>query len=598
MDDIPPKDEAQPPDEQQASAEASDTEQTPTDQDTEPEVSAIKKPVHHRFRSWYVAKKKWTIPATILLFIILLFVIPWTRYQICGLFLENDFSIKVVDSTADKPVSGASVSIGGISAVTDGSGQATLHDVKVGDQTVKVEKKYYQSLSQTFLVPILDQKSVPSVQFVATGRQVKIDLSNLINGQPVSGASIAVADIQSKTDKNGQAVVVLPANSTSEKAQLSAPGYNNANVTVAVSASEIKQNDFKLTPAGKVYFLSKLSGTIDVVKTNLDGTDRETVLAGTGKEDDSHTVLLASRDWQYLALLANRDGTAPALYVINTNDDKLLNMDQGNANFTSIGWYNHYFIYTVARNGYNAWQPNAFSIKSYNADNGQAITLANTNASGTSNADAQYENIWDTLIMGSDVVYSRTWYRYPGYLDVAGKQNVLAAIRPDGSNNRQLKSVDAGTSYIANLRLSKPRELDFGVYSNDGSVATTYFVVDKSSNVSQSSDITDASLSQEPLTYLLSPAGSQTFWTEPRDGKNSLFIGDQDAGSPKQIASLSDYNTYGWYTDQYLLVSKNSSELYIIPASGIKDDSQAIKITDYHKPAEDFYGYGGGYGGL
>jgi hypothetical protein len=58
---------------------------------------------------------------------------------------------------------------------------------------------------------------------------------------------------------------------------------------------------------------------------------------------------------------------------------------------------------------------------------------------------------------------------------------------------------------------------------------------------------------------------------------------------------LSDYDTYGWYSDNYLLVSKNSSELYVMDKAG---KQTALKISDYHKPAQVFTGYGGGYGGL
>jgi hypothetical protein len=77
-----------------------------------------------------------------------------------------------------------------------------------------------------------------------------------------------------------------------------------------------------------------------------------------------------------------------------------------------------------------------------------------------------------------------------------------------------------------------------------------------------------------------------------------LFIGGQNADNAKQIATLSEYLTYGWYTDDYLLVSKNSSELYAMPRDGTKNDTSALKISDYHKPAQNFFGYGGGYGGI
>ena len=91
-----------------------------------------------------------------------------------------------------------------------------------------------------------------------------------------------------------------------------------------------------------------------------------------------------------------------------------------------------------------------------------------------------------------------------------------------------------------------------------------------------------------------SPSGDQTFWSVPADGKNTLNVGDKDGNNANKIAALSDYNPYGWYTDDYLLVSKNGSELYIMPASG----GTPLLISNYYKPAQFFRGYGGGYGGL
>src|SRR6202008_1449233 len=112
---------------------------------------------------------------------------------------------------------------------------------------------------------------------------------------------------QAETDKDGKATVVLPVGTTTKKATLSLKGYNNKEGELQVSDKEIKKNGLTITPSGRVYLLSKKSGKIDVVKTNLDGSDRKPVLAGTGKEEDRGTVLLASRDWKYLALLSRRD---------------------------------------------------------------------------------------------------------------------------------------------------------------------------------------------------------------------------------------------------------------------------------------------------
>jgi hypothetical protein len=95
-------------------------------------------------------------------------------------------------------------------------------------------------------------------------------------------------------------------------------------------------------------------------------------------------------------------------------------------------------------------------------------------------------------------------------------------------------------------------------------------------------------------TYLASPSNNLTFWYEPRDGANTIFGGNGDGDASKQLATSSEFTPYGWFTDDYVLLSKKGSELYIAP----RDLSSApVKITDYHKPSVTFLGYGGGYGG-
>ncbi|MGH7156825.1 MAG: hypothetical protein ACREGG_01810 [Candidatus Saccharimonadales bacterium] len=549
----------------------------------------------NRFRCWYVEHKKWTIPASVLLIILILAGVPFTRYQLAGLALKRDVSLKVVDATAATPVSGATVSVGPVSAQTDGSGKATLRHIKVGNQTVLITKKYYKNSSIKLLNPILRQKTVPSFQLTATGRQVQITVTNLINKNPLADVDISVGGVSAKTDKSGSATVVLPVGTSQQKTHLSLNGYNDADVTVQVSNDTIQNNQFNLTPAGKVYFLSKLSGTIDVVKTNLDGSDRQTVLAGTGKEDDQNTVLLASRDWKYLALLSRRaGGSSPSLYLIDTSNDSVSTIDEGNINLQLLGWSDDYFTYISSENGYQPWQPKASSLKSYNAQTKQLAVLDSTNAIGSSLSDAQYETFGaDPILLDNLVVYSKTWYQYPGYLQVAGQSNTLNVIKPNNTGRKTIKSLDSGQSYFGSLVFHAPSSVYVQISNLDSSPSTFYEF--NGIGLSQNNNLTSDDIFAAYPTYLYSPDDSQTFWSEPRDGKNTLFIGDGNGQNGKQIATLSDYSPYGWYTTNYLLVSQNASELYIMASDG---KQTPIKISDYNKPAQTFNGYGGGYGGL
>lgn len=550
-----------------------------------------------RLRGWYVGHKKLSIPLSVLAVLLLLLAIPTTRYPLAGLVLKKDFTLQVIDQTTNTPVSGATVSFGSISSLTDGNGKVKLR-LAVGHHKLSISKKYYKDQSTNVLVPILGQKTPPVIAAEATGRQVKITVDNTISKKSVENVDIKVLDITAKTDKDGNALIVLPAGAATQKATLSLTGYNNRDVSIKVSDAKVEENNFTITPAGKVYFLSKQSGKIDVVKSNLDGTSRETVLAGTGREDNQNTVLLASRDWKYLALLSRRDSDLAKLYMIETSSDKVTAVDEGNATFSLIGWSDANFIYQVDRIGYQQWQPKQHALKGYNATIKKITILDETDAQGSNNSDYNYENFSDIYIVGQRVIFAKSWYStYYDNASLGDNQLGIYSISAAGSGGRSTHKTFGYASnqstYLQSFP-SKPNQIDYQVVEKSGN--PNYFVY-LGGQVSEKSSIKndfDSYLNGGQYnTYLASPSGNSTFWSESRDGKNSLFTGDAIGGNAKQIATLSDYQTYGWYGEDYLMVSKNGSELYILAGDGIKKDSDALKITDYHKPVASYPGYGG-----
>jgi hypothetical protein len=345
----------------------------------------------------------------------------------------------------------------------------------------------------------------------------------------------------------------------------------------------------------------------------LDGSDRKVVLAGTGEEDKYNTSLLASRDWKYLALLSKRSGNNASVYLIDTTDgDKLTTIDQGNANFSLVGWSGSRFVYRVDRNGLQPWQPNQQALKSFDASNKQTLLLDQTQAIGVDANDYANQYLGEAYVVGNQVVYTKNW-RGIGFKDgcsvgcvwdpnnaaMKGKQAELDAIGVDGSSHKVLKSFSLAnppglvvTAYVTTtLQPYEPSGLYVSFDDGNGYKFFKY----EDGQVSDDTALTQTAFyGTDYPTHLLSPSGSNTFWGEKRDGKNVLFTGDDDGKAPKQIASLSEYSPFGWFTDNYLLVSKSSSELYIMPATG----GTPQKITDYYKPDINYQGYGGGYGGL
>lgn len=590
------------PENSESTGELGDEEQVMGDSEPPKRPGKIK-----RFFAGYWRHKKWTLLLTLLAIVGILFAVPTTRYPLLALKMKRSFAVLVLDSKTHTLVSGAKVTLDGQTITTNSGGSAIFYS-KVGKQTLTVGKQYYKSFSETVFVGVTHTgANARGVQLVATGRQVSIKVVNKITGAAVMNAEIKVLDTEAKTDASGMATIVLPTGTSTLPASISAAGYNNLSGKVEIigQASNIafgSMNTFQLTSSGRVYFLSNLSGNIDVVSTNLDGSSRKTVLAGTGAEDPNNTVLLASRDWKYLALLSKRDGGQYAkLYLINTSNNQLTTMDEGTAAFTPVGWSEHYFVYQVNRTNVHDWQSGQYALKSFNADTNKIAVITQTSAQGVQ-VNYASQNLESVNIVNDRVVYGLAWAGVasagdPSY-NTAGKHDSILSANADGTNKHDLRDIalPRGTifSYLNSVQY-KPETLYIQTSVGQSNAYYTYQY--QNDSVTQNNTITDNIFNQAQqnyVTYLVSPTGNQTFWSEQRDGKNTLFVGDATGNNGKQIATLSDYTTYGWYTDNYLLVEKGGSELYVMPTGG----GTALKISDYYKPAQNFNGYGGGYGGL
>jgi hypothetical protein len=548
-------------------------------------------------RWWSNPRKKWGTIAVLVLIVAGLFAVPVTRYDIIGLLVREKVTVDAVDSKTGRPVSGVEIQIGSAKAETDGEGVATLYP-HTGSKHLIASKSYYGNSSQTVLVTLSATHNVFKTKLVALGRQVSVKVVNKITNDPVDNAEITAGSATAKTGKNGVADIVLPSSASMQMVSVSLGGYNTAQVSID-AGGDLSQNTVTITPAGKVYFLSNLSGTLDVVSTNLDGTDRQTVLAGTGSEDVNNTALVASPDWKYLALYSKRSGSN-ALYLIDTtNNDKLTTIDQGsNEGILTVGWSGDRFIYEVDHaTTVSDWQADQETLKSFDPTTGQTLPLDQTQATGTSEANFAKQVYVGAYIAGNQVLYAKTWEgdSPSGSTSiVSGKQAELDSINADGSNYHQVKtfapsSYPEGGAFTIGLimRLFGPGELYLGLNDNGTNTFYTY----GNGAVSSTTDVTADTLGAAYPDYLLSPSGSSTFWAQPQDGQNALYVGNASATNQKQIASLSPYTPFGWYTDSYLLVSQDSG-LYVMPATG----GTPLKITDYYKPLAGYNGYAGGYG--
>lgn len=539
------------------------------------------------FKTWVATHKLWTMLAGLSVVLLVgggIVATTDARYVVMNLFGKAAVQVVVTDATTHQPIPEVTINLAGKTATSDAKGILRLNGVAYGRTTLSAKKLAYADAQKEVVVgpePRFDLELSP------VGTRLTLQAANVLSGKAVGSVKASFGGSDALGDSTGKiSLVIPPQKAATADITLSADGFNQKKVTVTLAKPSTAVT---LTPAGSVYFLSKRTGTINVMKTSLDGSDQKVVLAGTGSEREGNTVLLASRDWKYVALLARRSGENEALYVIDTHDDTLKSVDEGKAAFTPTGWMGHRFVYTVQRQDKQYYEAKQTAVKTYNADAEKLSTVDENEASGDQYS-SEVQNFSSVYIVAGGFVYTRHWYGTVG----ADRKVEVILVGEDGTK-KALKSYPSSAYSGANVLAVGPDELYISLFATGSGTGK---VVEYEHQQVADSTIKPDDLYNKPYpTKLLSPGGSATFWGEDRDGKVTLLVGDGDGENGKDFIKQGDYSAYGWYGDDYLLVSKGGSELFVIARSSA-DSQKPLKLTDYHKPSYSLSGYGYGYGGL
>jgi hypothetical protein len=525
-------------------------------------------------KHWYLNHKKIAIPATVILVLLILAAIPVSRYTISGLVVKKDLIIIIKDSTTSTPVSGAEVSLDSQKVLTDANGKATLLKLKPGPKIILISKKYYKDQTLKTVLPVIKNVSISNLSLAATGRQVSVRITDYVDGKTLGDVNISVAGTNSKTDKDGKATLVVPVGSVTQRATLEFAGYNKKTADIKVSDKVVELNELTLTPAGKIYFFSKRTGKLDLLKSNLDGDNVTTVLPASGFEQEYNSSISQSPDWKYVALILKRssEDVAPQLYILSTEDDKLITIDSGKANFNFQGWSGHNLIYTAVRTDTPDSQAGKNKLKSYSAQTGKITQLDQTN--GITNAEGSaYETYSFHMVSGNSILYAKNWQ----IVGSASQQNTLHSINADGQNHKLIASYEASSSKLP-ISYSQHSVNSVYIWQQEYNAPGSFYEFTIGNATPKKLEIDSNDFYVGTQGYYPSPSGKQTLWTEMRDGKNAILIGDQNGSNPKSLASFSEYLPFGWYSDKYIILSKSNNELYIMSA---REQAKPLKITDY-----------------
>lgn len=537
-----------------------------------------RRPAKHKFKDFLKTGKFRAI-----LFIVLLLgtvlAVPMTRYALLGVFISKQTKITVLDDASGKPVTDALVQYARADAKTDKNGVATINSMSVGDHPIKVEKKYYTTIESSYTVPIFGEAKT-TIRLKATGRVATVTVKDKISGNPLAGAQVKVSDTSAITDDKGTATIALAIRDADQPGMVTAQGYNDVEIAISTKDTNPSQ-EIALVPNGKTYFISNRTGKYDVMSTTLDG-QTDVVLSGTGSEFAYELGLLASPDRSYLAYNAGREGNKTALYLINTATKELTKVEDSSVGL--IGWIDNTFYYSVYNVSGLQNVDKRIQLIAYNANSKQrtVVDASKLELDGANNPIEQSLSGRFQLV-GSRVYYAKCWNYQPYY---GGDKNRKASLMSvNGTNVTSIRDVPQADSAYCDTIATKPNVIYFRLsYSNGDSEAYRY----QPGKTAESVQVSDGELYNSQVTYLASPDGKKTFWTEVRDGKKVSFIGNSDGANAEQVSGA-DYEAYGWFGENYVLYSKNGSELYVA-AQGAELDG-AHKIADFYTQPRGPGGY-------
>ena len=511
-------------------------------------------PKKHRISK--VIKNKWFIIGLVIVLLLVVFGLPYSRYKILGLFLKSNYQIELTDSITNHPISGAKVSIDGVSLKSNASGIANFK-LPLGEYKLSVSKQFYNTYSTNILFGLSSSKKL-NLKLNAYGRQFSFKISNSITAQPLAGVQVSYNGITSLSNASGIAYMVLPARATTYNLVLSANGYNNQNDTVKFNG-QVLTNNFSLTPSGKVYFLSQSQGVINVVSANLDGTDQKIIVPGTSSEQPTSTFLMASPDWKYLILEANMKGTGPGLYVINTATKQINEFDSSNSSFSLIGWSSSdQFLYDELSNTGNYSGTGNEQIKSYDA-NTQSLNVLDQDQVVSSAGSYAYQSFNSFNIINNNLVYSVNW-NSSAQNTLSGLTNSIRQMAVSGSNKKDILSLNASNQSIYMINRVQPNLLYIAVYNNQTTGNTFYRYTNGS--ISPDSSLNSTVVYQPSPVYSFSPSGSNAIWTSQQNNQPVVFSSDLNYSNPKQLSIPVGYSANSWYNNQLILVTKKNN-LYV-----------------------------------
>lgn len=484
--------------------------------------------------------------------LLILFAIPFTRYGILNTIgIRASATVTVVDAETKLPLKNVKVTIDGNEALTDISGNAQLTKVKLGSRGVTITKLAYADLATKVTIGF-GGNDISDFSIQATGARYNFTVSDWLSKLPLQNAEATFGENNAVSDSSGLIILTVPPTEDDRiEITIGAEGYSAK--TVEINPQSAQNEDVDLFVSTKHFFVSNRSGTYDVLKANVDGSDIETLVEGTGLEREDIRFSVNPTNTK-AALVATRDSVTNAegyllsgLYIINLETGTIEKKDESER-IDMVGWADGSIVYIKVAAGASGVNPNRHRLMSLNVDTSEVVELAASN----------YFN--DVLVAQNYIFYA------PSSAYRENAEAFLFRVKANGSDRQTVIDKEVWTI--------QQDEYDSILFDVDqvwykSGISVLYANKQDAAPGKRVSNI-----------YTVNPEGGTAAWVDTRDGKGVLLLRDtQTSEDTTLIQKVGLRQPLRWVSNTHMIfrvVSDEETADYIVNSNG----GEPQKITD------------------
>ncbi|HMS23187.1 MAG TPA: hypothetical protein PKB09_00065 [Candidatus Saccharibacteria bacterium] len=509
--------------------------------------------------------------------IVTLGAVPTSRYYILNTAgVRSSASLRVLDESTQQPLKNVNVTIGEASGVTNEQGVVGLSGVKLGTQTISIERRAYAKSERQIIVgwgsnPLGDSSIKP------TGIQYSFNVVDYLSKKPIAKAEAFSGDASAFSDKDGKATLTLDTNGDQPVViNIRADGYRSEKIKDD-GGEDTSVRTVRMVPAQKQVFITKRSGKYDVYKIDADGKNEELVLSGTGSERSDMT-LAAHPTGNVAALVSTRDNIRSSdktllstLTMIEVDTNKTFPVDSSER-IQVVGWIGDRLIYVKVNDEKKKNGVSTHSLISYDYKN-------DTKTEVSSNL------FFNDVMVANDRIYYAPAAEYE-YSEDGGESKT---VNKDSLGLFSTNSTGGDKQTIIAKEIWSISRKDYSTIVIGSGQDWYEFVVGKT----ETSKLSGAPAEQGSRIYIDSIDKKQSLWVDKRDGKGVLLTFDFTKQDDKILSSLSGLaSPVRWLnatTAVFRIQTEQETADYAISTNG--GDPQKITDVTATSGVENWYFY-------